>query len=80
MTKEGYERQTLYPANQQEVSMMAEACREEDIARRREEGEAICERCGYALGTCPRCQGRNETGERHCPTCDWCEACGRRGK
>lgn len=49
------------------------------IELRREQGEAICAKCGHALGTCPHCQ-RNETGERHCPMCDWCEACGRSGK
>ena len=73
-SKEGYERQTLYPTNKQEISEMAEACYEEDIARRREEGEAICERCGYALGYCPNC--KVEGAERYCRTCGYCEACG----
>lgn len=54
--------------------------REEDIRRRREEGEAICADCGHGLGTCPRCQRSSETGERYCRQCDWCEACGRSGK
>jgi hypothetical protein len=40
---------------------------------------AVCERCGYDLGTCPKCQGPNDTGERYCRHCDWCEACGRSG-
>lgn len=53
--------------------------RKKTIEERREDGEAICARCGHALGTCPRCQ-HGETGERHCPICDWCEACGRSGK
>lgn len=47
----------------------------------REQGEALCKWCGYALGTCPYCQrGAFETGERYCRNCNWCEACGRSGK
>lgn len=53
---------------------------EQEIEKRREEGDAICAKCGHDLGTCPRCQHGNETGERYCPMCDWCEACGRSGK
>lgn len=53
---------------------------EQEISKRREGGEAICAKCGHGLGTCPRCQRSSETGERNCPMCDWCEACGRSGK
>lgn len=44
-----------------------------DYMARRAAGEPICDACGTGLMGCAKCQ---PDGERYCPRCNQCEACG----